>query len=131
MKLLLSKNRIVELIIVLLIATNGSLAYSNSAGRVKSSPANRVPNPPTHLKALVITPYMIELNWTDHSDNEEGFKIFCNDKLIGIVKKNVTTFKSENLEPGKRYRFEVKAYNANGESAPASFADTTPGEGRY
>ena len=75
------------------------------------------PQPPTNLFAKVKDNKEIVLTWSDNSDDEEGFKIFRNDKLIHTVEANVTTYTDKNLEDNVTiYTYIVKATNKNGDS---------------
>ena len=79
--------------------------------------------PPTNLFASIKNGKYIILNWKDNSDNEEGFKIFRNNKLIFITGENETQFVDFNLkfDPDKVYKYEVRATNENGDSVGDSF----------
>jgi RHS repeat-associated protein len=95
------------------------------------------PAAPSNLTALVLYSSIVRLNWTDNSDNEDGFEIsrclglICYEILVGA---NVTTYDDspcgggslaseavggrEVTSPGgTTYSYFVKAYNQVGESA--------------
>ena len=60
------------------------------------------------------------LNWTDNSDNEDGFKIYRGTTSLNLVHvatvgANVTTYADTGLARRTRYYFKVCAYNTNGE----------------
>lgn len=66
----------------------------------------------------------LNLNWTDNSNNESGFKIerctganCTNFALIGTVEANVTAISNSNLSRRVTYGYRVYAYNASGNSA--------------
>lgn len=73
----------------------------------------------------------INLNWSDNSDNEEGFRIYSNSsgaiKKIKTTEENVESYTdySQNLEPGKTVQYQVSSYNKYGES-PAIKGMITP-----
>ncbi|HZH29439.1 MAG TPA: T9SS-dependent M36 family metallopeptidase [Pyrinomonadaceae bacterium] len=66
----------------------------------------------------------LNLNWTDNSNNESGFKIerctganCTNFALIGTVEANVTAVSNSNLARRTTYGYRVYSYNASGNSA--------------
>jgi hypothetical protein len=106
-------------------------ADSSGAQKILLAQASQAaPQAPSDLKAIV-NKEMIELQWRDNSENEDGFKIYCNSILIGSVGRNITNFQHKDLEPGKLHRYEVRAFNSNGESEPASTLETPPYEEHY
>jgi hypothetical protein len=105
--------------------------WADPNGAQKILLAQTTPQPPSNLKATTVSKEMIELLWRDNSENEDGFRIYCNNIHIGSVGRNITTFQHNDLEPGKLHRYEVRAYNADGESEPASILETPPYEEHY
>ncbi len=105
--------------------------WANSDGDQRILLAQNVPRPPSDLRATVVSKGMIELVWKSNSENGDGFRIYCNNILIGSVGKNITTFQHKDLEPGKLHRYEVRAFNSMGESEPASLLETPPYEEHY
>ena len=94
---------------------------SNIAGDSEGKQINvrtlkNIPTLPTSLSAKNITENSVELFWIDNSDNESGFKIFRNSKLIKTTKADVTDFNDSNLDSGVSYTYEVKAFNESGDS---------------
>ena len=81
-----------------------------------------IPLAPSGLNAVQIPSTQVNLNWTDNSTNEEGFKIerkfgAGNYELIGTVSENITTYSDQNnIQPGKAYVYRVYAYNKAGNS---------------
>ncbi len=67
-----------------------------------------VPNNPSDLN-LKATATTVQIKWKDNSDNETGFKIFRDDKLIDIVPPNVTYYEDTNLIPATTYKYTIKA----------------------
>jgi len=73
-------------------------------------------NPPTALKAEVVSSSQINLTWTDNASNESGFIIerkAGNDAYnrINIVPENSTMFADTGLAANTTYKYRVKAYN--------------------
>ena len=63
----------------------------------------------------------VELDWTDRSDNEEGFVIERAEKSSGVVgtfepiaqvNRNVTSYIDDTTESGVTYEYRVDAFNA-------------------
>ena len=111
---------------------NGS--FSNSLS-VTVSPRPAPPNAPTNLAATAVSPNQINLQWTDNSNNENGFVIErCdgNGKCttffhLAQTGANVNVFSDMGLSPGMQYTYQVLAFNAVGASAFSNTAkDRTP-----
>lgn len=93
------------------------------------------PSAPSALSAAAISSIQINLFWTDNSANESGFKIERKTGAggawaqIGTVGANVTTYAdTSGLTPATTYTYQVRAYNAAGDSAYSNPASaTTPG----
>lgn len=83
------------------------------------------PNAPYNLTAVAISQSIVNLQWTDNSDNEEGFMIYRGDNLVATVGVNVTTYQDTGLEPATTYQYVVKAYNQAGESGTTSYIVST------
>jgi hypothetical protein len=72
----------------------------------------------------------INLSWTDHSNNETGFKVERTRhgnsfKRIATVGANVTTYTDTGLKASTTYRYRVRAYNSGGNSAYSNIASGT------
>ncbi len=74
----------------------------------------------------------ITLNWTDNSGNENGFYVErcsgagCTSfSQMGQVGTNVTSYVQSGLAPGTTYRYRVRSFNANGNSAYSNVAEGT------
>ncbi|MDP2302047.1 MAG: T9SS type A sorting domain-containing protein [Ignavibacteria bacterium] len=83
-----------------------------------------LPFVPTNLTALADT-FSVNLNWTDNSDNELGFKIERKDDslhiaapwiLIDSVGANVTAYTDIGLTPYTTYSYRIYAFNEFGSS---------------
>jgi len=74
------------------------------------------PRSPGELKATVISPFQIELNWLDNADNEAGFLIERKAKenafaVIGKLEFDVTRYIDTTVAPATTYLYRVCAYN--------------------
>ena len=85
------------------------------------------PGDPSGLTISNETDTSVSLNWTDQSDDENGFKIYVNGNLNHTVGENVTNTVVTSLMPGRFYTFGVSAYNDAGESSMAIASGMTTG----
>jgi hypothetical protein len=108
--------------------TGGNSSYSNAAN------ATTLPLPPAAPDSLIATPVsngQINLTWTDHADNEGGFKIERKASAggtfgqIATVGANVTSYSNTGLPAGKTYYYRVRAFNAGGNSAYSNEVNAT------
>lgn len=90
------------------------------------SPPPVPPNAPYNLTVVAISQSIVNLQWTDNSDNEEGFMIYRDNNIIATVGVNATTYQDTGLEPATTYQYMVKAYNQAGESGASSCTVRTP-----
>ena len=65
-----------------------------------------------------------QLTWTDTSDNETGFKLSRSDDgaayvQVGTVNANITAYDDPTIPQTVAFCYQVVAYNAAGDSAPA------------
>ena len=81
--------------------------------------SSRSPNAPTNLIGTPVSTTQINLSWTDNSGNEQGFRIerctgnnCTNFVQIAQVGANVTSFSNTGLTANTRYRYRVRAFNA-------------------
>jgi hypothetical protein len=94
-----------------------------------SSSGGELPVAPSGLTAKAVSRTQINLNWTDNSNNETGFKIercqgtgCTNFQQIATALSNATSFNDTGLNGKKRYRYRVRAYNDSGNSAYTNIA---------
>jgi hypothetical protein len=86
------------------------------------------PHAPTNLQASAISADEISLQWSDNSDNEEGFEVERGTATaayvsVGAVVANISSFHDVGLSPAEMYTYRVRASNKEGVSpftAPAS-----------
>ncbi|MGH7599992.1 MAG: fibronectin type III domain-containing protein, partial [bacterium] len=108
--------------------TGGSSGYSNIAN------ATTLPNPPnapSGLSATAVSNTKINLAWQDNTGNELGFIIERKTGaggtyvVIDTVGANVTIYSSLGLAASTEYFYQVRAYNAGGNSAYSNAANAT------
>ncbi len=92
---------------------NGSLD-NNGTQEVK------IPTAPSKLNAFAIDDTRVKLTWKDNSDNESGFKIYRDGKLIHITDLDITSFTDSGLQEDREYVYAVSSFNAKGESLKAT-----------
>lgn len=110
----------------------------NGAGYSADSPVASaitlaLPPPPTAPGNLTVTPIStsaITLNWTDLSDNEDGFRIErsvdgVNFSEVSVVTANAAVFSDSGLAALTTYFYHVRAFNAGGPSAYSNIASAT------
>jgi len=85
-----------------------------------------IPNKPTNFEVNNTTSNSAELNWSDNSNNESGFKIYNFKELIQTVDANTTSITLNNLIKNTTYSLKIKAYNPRGESDASFLKFTTP-----
>ncbi len=95
------------------------------------------PDAPTFLTAALGPTGNIELDWTQNSDDEYGFKVYRwrdgetkdPNNPVGSTGADVTTYSDGGLSSSTTYHYEVHAFNAVGESPASNMAsaDTPPG----
>jgi len=82
-----------------------------------------LPSPPTNLAVTPVSISRIDLNWTDNSSGETGFKIERKTGIggtytqIDTVEADVTSYSNTGLSAGTIYYFRVMAYNSTGNSS--------------
>lgn len=87
-------------------------------------------NAPSNLTATAISSSQINLNWTDNSSAEDGFKIERRIEggtfsQIATVGANVTTYSNTGLSANTTYYYRVRAYNTAGNSDYSTEASAT------
>ncbi len=89
-----------------------------------------VPGTPTGLTGSNVTKVSATLDWTDNSNNENGFMILRSTDGVTFnldrnLQKNVSSTNISNLEPGTNYMFRVHAVTEGGLSSPAEVTVST------
>lgn len=92
------------------------------------------PIAPSNLTATAQPAGQIQLSWSDNSSDEFGFYVEkssdgVNFVQIDIVQSNVTTYLVSGLLPGTTYTFQIRAFNATGNSAYSNLASAQGGGG--
>jgi len=102
------------------VNASGESDNSNVAGDI-TFPC-QPPVAPSDLTALPISQTQIDLEWTDNSNNESGFKIERSPNgvggwvLIATVGVDITKYSNKNLTCDSVYYYRVRAYNTYGNS---------------
>ncbi len=103
------------------------------------APPATIPTAPSALSATAVSPFQINLSWTDNSGDETDFEIERSTTGIGgtysllqTVTANTTTYSSVTLSASSEYCYRVRAINSAGGSGYAGPAcATTTAEGDY
>lgn len=109
----------------------GNSDYSNVAQATTPIGAS-APNPPTNLKATIISNTQIRITWTDNSQNEAGFRIERSTNGVNFVTLETVPanyfFKTiSGLTTNTTYYFRVRAYNTFGNSGYSNITSVTTG----
>ncbi|HUT65436.1 MAG TPA: fibronectin type III domain-containing protein [Spirochaetota bacterium] len=121
----------------------GKSDYSNIAKATTLPEASGVPADPTNLLTRTVSDTVIDIQWSDNSDNEDAFNI---EMAVGLspapedyrwiekVKPNTTYYSVGGLRPSMQYWFRVNAVNAVGSSENYAGPETAttnaaPGDG--
>ncbi len=111
-------------------AANGE-GYSEYGNTIDVTTRIEPPAAPSNLRVANLWARTIDLNWDDLSNNETEFRIAisrdggANWDNIGVLAANSTSFRVENLNPGTRYLFKVRAANGEGYSEYSNTIDVT------
>ncbi|UXX79405.1 DNRLRE domain-containing protein [Reichenbachiella carrageenanivorans] len=114
-------------------ADNSSIIFSSQEG---SNPPELVimltsaPAVPSSLSAAALSASEIDLSWTDHADNETGYKVERKSGAgafteIASLGANVSTYSDTSLAGATAYTYRVVAYNASGYSNYSTEASAT------
>ena len=108
---------------------NGDSGYSNEVS-LTTPPCGFPPNAPSNLTATILSETEIQLNFTDNSDNEDGFKLERKEpggtyELIAVLPSNTISHKDIGLTPNTTYYYRVCAYNYHGTSSYSNEVSAT------
>ena len=110
------------------LTVTDNLGAMNSITTTIQVTAN-LPGAPSNLTATAISRSQINLNWSDNSGSETGFKIerctgaaCSNFAQIATVGANVKNYSNTGLKRNTSYRYRVRAYNSFGNSAYSNIA---------
>jgi hypothetical protein len=93
--------------------------------KVKTEVSSVAPASPTGLEEVAKNKTCVRLKWVDNSDNESGFEIYQDDKLVKTVPANSTCATVSGLKKGTSYDFKVVAVNKAGSNASEVLTVTT------
>src|SRR5262249_31149436 len=102
-------------------------AYSITLGSSTDSNEANAPTPlrtaaPTALTATAVPGMQINLQWTDNSTNETGFKVERATTSVGTyvqittLAAHTTSYSDTGLQAGTTYYYRVRAYSTTGNS---------------
>ncbi len=117
------------------IAGNGNKDYwgnqlYNGAPDIGAHEFTLPPSAPTNLAPTVTPPSQLNLNWTDNSSNEYGFRIEQKKNSgsymqTAVVGAGVNTYSTSSISLDTSYMYRVCAFNAAGNSAWSNEAIAT------
>ncbi len=87
-----------------------------------------IPANPSSLAVTIVSEEVIDLTWSDNSDNENGFKLERSKNggtdwvVVTSTGKDISSYKNTGLEAGTSYSFKVMAFNAAGNSGYSNIA---------
>jgi subtilisin family serine protease len=91
-----------------------------------SPPSPPSPAAPTNLTATAVSSRQIDLNWTDNSMEETGFRLERSSDggvvftSLAVLDADVTAYSNTGLSAGTRYQYRVRAYQG---PYPSSFSN--------
>ncbi|MBN1672630.1 MAG: fibronectin type III domain-containing protein [Kiritimatiellae bacterium] len=109
-------------------AAEGAPASSATTWHDVFETQSQTPAAPSGLTATSVSASRIDLNWTDNSDNETGFKVDRRESgtsawvRIGAPAANASSYRDTGLPADTHFYYKVKAYNAAGNSPYSNVA---------
>ncbi len=91
---------------------------------VQTDAVDSAPTAPSDLSVVTKSEHCVRLSWKDNADNESGYEIYQNGKLLKTISPNCSCTLIGNLDADTDYHFEVKAVNEKG-SSDATAVDVT------
>lgn len=122
--------RAFSLVLVLLMLILPTFAGGCKSGGGPSDPIS-VPLAPSQLVVGAVNTSAVNLQWTDNSNNETGFRVErsvttdSNFQALGNISANTTVFSDNTIEAGRKYYYRVKAVNSSGASNPSNSVSVT------
>jgi FtsP/CotA-like multicopper oxidase with cupredoxin domain/fibronectin type 3 domain-containing protein len=87
--------------------------------------AGDIPGAPSALTAVADSATSITLSWTDNAGNETGFRVMRNGVQVAELAADATGWTDTTTSGATSYTYQVKAFNAVGESALSNPATVT------
>ena len=114
------KRFVLTLLVISMVILGGCVAPPVPPSPVQMEPSVQPPHSPSNLIGEPVSQSVVNLEWSDNSDNEDGFRIYRNGDNIATIRANSITYQDTGLEGGKAYQYVVSAYNVAGESGACS-----------
>ena len=115
----------------------GLAAVRATAGSVSGTAQVSVtlpPQPPTGLSAVAVSPYEIDLAWTDVDSSQTSLKLERSTDsgatwaMLQTLAANASVYEDQNLTPATAYAYRLQAGSAAGDSTPSATAVATTGD---
>ncbi len=110
---------------------NGAVHANRNSAHFKHADGSCSPPEAASDFIGVSTTTTITLTWTDNATNEHGFRLERGLGVdgaltqIALLPANTTTFTDVGLQPNTQYCYRLIAFNAAGDSAPASVPNSS------
>jgi len=88
------------------------------------------PVAPSGLNAKATSSTSVGLTWKDNSDNEQGFKVYRDGKLVATLASNAASYSDTELSPETEYSYVISSYNEVGEAKSEAVTVKTIAEGQ-
>lgn len=108
-----------------------AVATASTNAAAPPPPALTLPEAPTNLTAQAISSSVIQLSWTDNSDNESSFNFWHSEDGVtfsdygSTENGNTMTAEDQNLGEGTKHYYRVRAKNDAGYSAFSNLASAS------
>ncbi|MBA7585859.1 hypothetical protein ES708_27849 [subsurface metagenome] len=94
-------------------------AYTPSTPQEQQD-TSQLPDSPSNLTGEPVSQQVVSLQWSDNSNNEDGFTVYRDGNIVATIGKNSIIYQDTGLEAGQTYQYAVRAYNEAGESGTCS-----------
>lgn len=87
---------------------------------------------PTHLEGVLLSPTEAQLNWTDNTENEEGYLLERGTgsnptyNYLATINADSTSYTDPTLEEGVTYNYRLRAFTASDTSAYSNSITLSP-----